>query len=138
MRPTLLLALLLSLSAPALAQEPSEGAGPVLGELLQKPAFFSAWQAMVSGETTPDWVTEYTATLDGPPVPSIPVSIDNQAYSLAFTCKPNECEENQFFVLFAPDGSKAWGLLGTPETGVVWLGYPDDRIRAAITGALEN
>ena len=64
--------------------------------------------------------------------------IDHQTYSLAFTCKPNECEQFQLFVLFAPDGSKAWALEGSPLTGVNWFGEPDDRIRAAITAALQK
>lgn len=138
MRLSILLALLLSLSSPALAQDAAEPAGPVLGDLLKNPAYFNSWQTLIGGERTPDWLTEYTKTLDGPPVPSIPVTVDNQTYSLAFTCKPNECEQFQIFVLFAPDGSQAWALMGSPLTGVTWLGEPDERIRAAITAALQK
>jgi hypothetical protein len=134
MRVSLLLALLLSCS-PSLAQDAT---GPVLGELLKKPAYFNAWETMLQGEQTPDWLKDYTQTLNGPPTPSIPVVIDHQTYSLAFTCKPNECEQFQLFVLFAPDGSKAWALEGSPLTGVNWFGEPDDRIRAAITAALQK
>ena len=137
MRPTFLLALMLSVSAPALAQA-AEGGAPVLGDLLKQPAYFAAWQAMIGSETPPDWVTEYTATLNGPPVPNIPVGIDGQNYTLGFTCKPGECGDNQLFALFAPDGSKAWALMATAETGTVWLGYPDENVRKAITSALEN
>ncbi|WP_158007311.1 Ivy family c-type lysozyme inhibitor [Methyloceanibacter stevinii] len=138
MRLSFLLALFLSLSSPALAQEAAAPAGPVLGDLLKNPAYFNSWQAIAGGKEAPDWLKEYTQTLDGPPVPSIPVAIDNQTYSLAFTCKPNECEQFQIFVLFAPDGSKAWALMGSPLTGVNWLGEPDERIRAAITAALQK
>jgi hypothetical protein len=138
MRVSLLLALLLPLSSPSLAQEATEATGPVLGDLLKKPAYFNAWQTMLQGERTPDWLEDYTQTLNGPPTPSIPVVIDNQTYSLAFTCKPNECEQFQLFVLFAPDGSKAWALEGSPLTGVNWFGEPDERIRTAITAALRK
>lgn len=137
MRPTLLLALLLFVSSPAIAQEPG-GPGPVLGDLLKKPAYFAAWQALVAREAQLDWIIEYTATLNGPPVPNIPVPIDGQTYTLGFTCKPNECGDNQLYVLFAPDGSKAWGLMATAQTGIVWLGYPDDRIQGAINGVLKQ
>lgn len=141
MRINVLLAVLLLFSSPALAQEPSGGgqqSGPVLGDLLKKPDYFQAWETMLSSDGSPDWVTEYTGTLDGPPVPNIPVTIDGETYTLGFTCKPNECEDNQLYVLFAPDGSKAWALMATASTGVVWLGYPDDRIQTAITGALHK
>lgn len=138
MRLTVLLALLMSLSSPAFAQDAAQAPNPVLGQLLKKPAYFDAWQSMISSGVMPDWITEYTATLEGPPVPSIPVTIDNQTYSLGFTCKPNECEENQLFVLFAPGGTQAWALLGSPQVGITWLGFPDDKIQAAITSALRQ
>lgn len=138
MNPTfLLLALMLFMSSPAFTQE-ADGGAPGLGDLLKQPTYFAAWQAMIGTETPPDWVTEYTATLNGPPVPNIPVAIDNKSYTLGFTCKPNECGDNQLYALFAPNGSKAWALMATAETGIVWLGYPDDRVRAAIKGALKK
>lgn len=137
MRPTFLLALMLFVSSPAFAQE-ADGGAPGLGDLLKRPAYFAAWQEMIGAETPPDWVTEYTATLNGPPVPNIPVAIDGQSHMLGFTCKPNECGDNQLYALFAPDGSKAWALMATAETGIVWLGYPDDRVRAAINGVLKK
>lgn len=148
MRPTLVGVLLFSMIAPALAQDAGQGAsgeadvevvqGPNLGELLKTPAYFNAWQTMLASETPPDWLAEYTATLYGPPVPNIPIDINGQSYTLGFTCKPNDCEENQIYALFAPDGSRAWALMVTPAIGIVWLGYPDDRIQTALKGALNQ
>jgi hypothetical protein len=117
---------------------PAASEGPVLGELLKLPKYIYAWQLMVSGETPPEWVREYTATLDGPPVPTIPVPLDGEIYTLGFTCKPKDCEDNQLYVLFAPEGRDAWALLATPATGIAWLGRPDQRIQDAITGALRK
>jgi hypothetical protein len=82
-------------ATPAPAGEASKG--PVLGQLLKVPKYIYAWQLMVSGETPPEWVKEYTATLDGPPVPTIPVPLDGEIYTLGFTCKPNDCENNQLY-----------------------------------------
>ena len=132
-----LLAVLLVAAAPALAADSVQNKGPVLGELMKLPAFIYAWQGMVAGETPPQWVKDYTATLDGPPVPTIAVPLDGEIYTLGFTCKPNECEANQLYVLFAPDGRDAWGMLGTPD-GISWLGRPDQRIQDAITNALRK
>jgi Inhibitor of vertebrate lysozyme (Ivy) len=124
---------------PATAPEaPAASKGPVLGELLKVPKYIYAWQLMVSGETPPEWVKEYTATLDGPPVPTIPVPLSGEVYTLGFTCKPGDCENNQLYVLFAPEGRDAWALLATPATGITWLGRPDQRIQDAITGALRK
>jgi hypothetical protein len=123
-------------ATPAPAGEASKG--PVLGQLLKVPKYIYAWQLMVSGETPPEWVKEYTATLDGPPVPTIPVSLDGEIYTLCFTCKPNDCENNQLYVLFAPEGRDAWAMLAMPGAGMTWLGRPSERIQDAITGALRK
>jgi len=128
-----LLAVLLS-AAPAMAQDK----GPAMGELLMKqPAYIYGWQNMMSGETPPQWVKDYAASLDGPPTPTIPVPLDGESYILGFTCKPNACEDNQLYVLFAPEGRDAWGLLVTPE-GTSWLGRPSERIQDAIHSSLRK
>lgn len=144
MRLGLLLALSLLTLAPALAQEqatapagePSKG--PVLGDLLKAPKYIYAWQTMMAGETPPEWVRSYTATHDGPPTPTIAVPLSGESYTLGFTCKPNDCEDNQLYVLFAPEGRDAWALLASPGAGISWLGKPDQRIQDAITGALRK
>lgn len=131
-------------AVPGLSQEAAKAPageaskGPVLGQLLKVPKYIYAWQLMVSGETPPEWVKEYTATLDGPPVPTIPVPLDGEVYTLGFTCKPNDCENNQLYVLFAPEGRDAWAMLATQPAGVTWLGRPSERIQDAITGALRK
>ncbi len=119
------------------APQAQETKGPVMGKLLQLPKYIYAWQGMMAGETPPQWVKDYATSLDGPPVPSIPVPLDGEIYTLGFTCKPNDCETHQLYVLFAPEGRDAWGLLATPD-GVKWLGQPDDRIQKAIDGALRK
>lgn len=111
--------------------------GPPMGELLQLPKYIYAWQGMMAGETPPEWIKEYATTLDGPPTPTIPVPLDDEIYTLGFTCKPNDCENNQLFVLFAPEGRDAWALLASPA-GFSWLGRPSDRVKDAINGSLRK
>ena len=130
-----LLALLLLL--PAIAPALAEDKGPAMAALLKQPAYIYAWQGMMAGETPPPWVTAFGATLDGPPTPTIPVPLDGETYTLGFTCKPNDCEANQLYVLFAPQGRDAWGMLAAGEA-ISWLGRPDQRIQDAITGALRK
>lgn len=130
--------LLLLSGSSALAQNAGQGNGPAMGDLLKVPAFASAWRVMLAGDETPAWVQEYGKTLDGPPTPSIPVPLLGETYTLGFTCKPNDCENNQLYVLFAPDGRDAWGLLATTANGIAWLGKPEEPIQDAITGALRK
>lgn len=143
--------LLLSFVAPAttaLAQEPStpspnaaaeQPKGPPLADLMKLPSYRGAWEAMLRGEATPlpDWITGYVATLDSPPIPSFGVPVGSQPYTFAFTCKPNECETNQLFVLFTPEGRHAWALLLSAGAAPRWLGNPDDDIKGAIHSGLE-
>lgn len=148
MTPRLLFVLLLLCVSPALAQNVGQSSpqnesapvakGPVLGDLLRVPAYASAWRIMLAGDTPPAWVKKYAATLDGPPTPSIPVPLLGETYTLGFTCKPNDCEENQLYVLFAPDGRDAWGLLATSANGITWLGKPEKPIQDGLTGALRK
>jgi hypothetical protein len=93
---------------------------------------------MAAAETPPHGITDYSAPLDGPPVPTIAVPLDGEIYTLGFTCKPNECETNQLYVLFAPEGRDAWAMLAMPGAGMTWLGRPSERIQDAITGALRK
>jgi Inhibitor of vertebrate lysozyme (Ivy) len=120
----------------AAAQEPK---GPLLADLMKLQNYREAWEAMLRAETlpVPDWVTGYAATLDSPPIPSFGVLVGSQAYTMAFTCKPNDCENHQLFVLFAPDGRHAWALLLTAGGEPRWLGNPDDDIKGAMQGSIE-
>lgn len=120
----------------AAAQEPK---GPLLADLMKLQNYREAWEAMLRAETlpVPDWVTGYAATLDSPPIPSFGVLVGSQAYTMAFTCKPNDCENHQLFVLFAPEGRHAWALLLTAGGEPRWLGNPDDDIKGAMQGSIE-
>lgn len=120
---------LLVAAAPALAKP--------MGELLKQKAYAYAWDNMMAGERAPIWVHEYAQTLDGPSTPVIPVELDGETYALGFTCKPDACEGNQLYVLFAPGGRDAWGLLAA-DGAITWLGKPNERIQDALTGALRK
>jgi hypothetical protein len=134
MRTVLIALLLAGSSVPAFAADPPKG--PSLGELMKQPANRAAWLAMFAGATPPQWVEDYAKSLDGPPTPSIAVEANGESYTLAFTCKPNECGENQLFVLFSPSGAKAWALLliGNEKK---WFGAPDKNVQDAILSGID-
>lgn len=135
MQTTLLLVVLLAMSgAPAFAVDAPKG--PYLSELMKQPSQRAAWYGMLAGETAPSWVEDYAKTMDGPPTPSIAIEANDQNYTLAFTCKANECAENQLYVLFSPGGAKAWGLLITAGQHQ-WFGAPDKAIQDAILSGIE-
>ena len=134
MRAVVIALLLATSSVQALAVDAPKG--PVLADLMKQPANRAAWYGMFAGETPPQWVDDYAKSLDGPPTPSIALEANGQIYTLAFTCKPNACGDNQLFVLFSPGGAKAWGLLVTGNERK-WLGAPDRVIQDAILSGIE-
>lgn len=129
----LLLFVLVCGSSAALA---TEQPGPFLFDLMKQDAYAAAWKGMLAGETVPEWVESYGKTLDGPAMPALTVAVSDESYKLGFTCKPNDCGDNQLFVLFAPGAKQAWGLLITGDKHR-WLGSPDPTIRAAILSGVE-
>ena len=64
--------------------------------------------------------------------PAKTVQLGGKAYLLGYVCKAHDCGDNQLFVLFAPAGKQAWGLLLTGGSNEQWLGKPDASIQAAI------
>jgi hypothetical protein len=129
-----LLVLGLALSNVAAAAEDTKG--PILGDLMKIPTYRAAWVSMLAGATVPPWVEEYAKTLDGPATPSITIMVDDAVYTLGFTCQPNNCGDNQLYVLFSPNGAKAWALLLTGDEKK-WLGFPNESIRDAFLSGLE-
>jgi hypothetical protein len=77
--------LLLVFAASAFA---TDDKGPLLAELMKQKGYVYAWDGMLSGETPPPWVAGYAKSLDGPPVPTIPVPLDGETYTLGFVSKP--------------------------------------------------
>lgn len=127
-----LLSLILLLGGlwPALAE------APYLFDLLKQPSYLAAWKGMLSGESVPKWVSSYARTFDGPSSPAKDISVGAETYTLGWVCKAHDCGDNQLYVLFAPGGSRAWGLLVTGGQEK-WLGRPDAAIKAAIKSGVE-
>ena len=110
---------------------------PYLFDMLKEPAYLAAWKAMLKGEQVPAWVASYAKTFDGPSNPSKTVNLGGKDYLLAFVCKAHDCGDNQLYVLFAPQGKQAWGLL-VAGSNQKWLGKPDAPIQAAITSNMNQ
>ncbi|MGH6736884.1 MAG: Ivy family c-type lysozyme inhibitor [Methyloceanibacter sp.] len=129
----LLLAFVIFGAAPALAQNE----GPYLFDLLGDGAYRAAWNGMLNGEAVPDWVAAYAEDFDGPSSPSTKVSVGGEPYTLAWVCKAHDCGDNQLYVLFAPAGRQAWGLLISGGDQRQWLGNPDAAVQAAILSGVQ-
>lgn len=98
-----------------------------LFDIASKEPYKKAYQAMF---TFPDWVRSGQGTSS----PVEEVLIGGDTYTLGQMCKPHDCADNQFIVVFSPDKTKAWGLLATRSAddrsfNTQVLGEPDSAIR---------
>jgi Inhibitor of vertebrate lysozyme (Ivy) len=109
---------------------------PYLFNLLKEKPYRAAWTLMFKGETNvPSWVLTFAKTYDGVSAPSKAVEVDGQSDLVAWVCKPHDCGGNELYVLFAPGGAEAWGMLLEGEGNPRWLGKPSDAVKAVLTKA---
>ena len=106
---------------------------PYLFDLLKQQAYRTAWNAMMHGEKNiPKWITTFAKTFDGVATPAQTVEVGGQSDLLASVCKPHDCGGNELYVLFAPRGAKAWGMLMEGENNPRWFGSPGAAEQAAL------
>lgn len=121
---------LVGLAAGAIAQE-----GPCLFDLLKRPAYKQAWNEMLKGAPAPQWLSAFGRGGNGVASPSTTVRIDGQSYEVSNVCKPHDCGDNQFYILFTRGGGQAWGLLQEAGKPPRFYGNPTAGQRAALIKA---
>lgn len=127
------------LLAGALAGIPLAGLGaePYLFELLDRPAYRKAWDALFAGEPAVDaWLARYAKTRNGPANAGETLTLDARTYRVNAVCKTHDCGDNRFVVVFAPDGTRAWGLLDKAGANARYFGKPDAAMQGALRAAL--
>lgn len=111
-------------------------AEPYLFELLSKSAYHKSWNSLFVGEEDIDtWLAKYAKTKNGPTTPGKAIQLGVTNYQINMVCKTHECGDNQFFVLFAPGGTEAWGLLLKERKTERFFGSPDDEKKKALRAA---
>lgn len=109
-----------ALPAPLSAQ----GGQPYLFDLLKQPAFKESWDGLFRRNRNIDrWVHVFGGGGNGVSGPAEPVAADGRRFLSTDVCKPHDCADNQLFVLFVADGSRAWAALRHKDF-VQWLGNP--------------
>lgn len=114
----------------------TSGATSYLYDILRKPQYRQAWLAFFSGEqNVDDWLSQYANTFDGSASPVTTIELGGSHYQISNVCKTHDCGDNKFYVLFAQDGSKAWGLLLKNGKIERFFGSPDDDLKNALRTA---
>lgn len=110
-----------------------------LFDILAKPGYLKSWNALLRAEKQLDpWLAQYARTRNGPTAPGATVTLGGTRYQIHNVCKAHDCGDNRFYVLFAPGGARAWGLLLKKEKDERFFGNPDDEKKDALrTAALD-
>lgn len=133
-----LLALFASITSAMATSASVDASEPYLFDLLSKPSYQKSWNELFKGEKNVDgWLAKYAKTKDGPATPRRFVQSDGITYEVSTVCKTHDCG-NSFFVLFAPNGSKAWGLLLKNRTDERFFGNPDENNKQLLRAAAEE
>lgn len=110
-----------------------------LYELLTNPDYSKSWHALFLGEkNVDDWLTQYANTKDGPATPGKTIKLHDTIYQMNSVCKTHNCGDNIFYVLYAPNGSKAWGLLLKDGKYERFFGKPDEEQKNVLRTAAKE
>jgi len=130
MRSMIVAAALLA-SGAAVAEEPT-----FLFDALRLPRYKLAWNALLKEvQPTPDWVLHFNE-YDGEAGDLKDVAIEGKPYKLSFVCKPQDCKDHKFEVLFTGDGGHAWGALAGGDEPPAFFGGPDAAQQEALSKAI--
>lgn len=110
--------------------------GPSLAEMLKRPGFARAFDAMDGASTLPAW-----AKGAGAATPSQHVEVGGKSMLLAHVCESTDCNDGQLFVLVDPADHVLQGVLvqssgsaGASVQQLAWLGKPGPDAQAYLKG----
>ena len=111
---------------------------PYLFDVLKKPKYRGAWNAMMKGWAgAPAWLTAFSKSGDGVATPGMVAVVGEVTFEFYDVCKPHDCADNKFEVMFEKGGGRARGVLVTPNAKT-FFGDPSDAEKAALAKALEG
>ena len=109
----------------------AQSQGAYLFDVLKKPKYRGAWNAMMKGWAgAPAWLTAFSRSGDGVATPGTTAVVSGVTFELYDVCKPHDCADNKFEVMFEPGGGRARGLLTTPNAKT-YFGDPSEAEKAA-------
>ena len=116
-----------------------------LFDLLQRPDFVKALDALRGVQDLPDWVRQ-----GGTATPVQVVQVDGRPMQLATACKPHDCPTERVALLYDAQDHAMWGLFAqrpedlapavdpddSSQDQLTWLGTPDERRKQLLHDAL--
>src|SRR5215475_3608547 len=136
MRFSLSLALFVLASA---ANATEAGTAFLFDALHGKTPFRASWEKLMKlVQPTPDWLVQFNKNFDGVAGQMTTLTIDGKPYQISFVCKPTDCTEHKFVVLFDAKGEHAYGALGGKDNDPAFFGSPTQAEQEAMTKAVKG
>jgi hypothetical protein len=102
-------------------------------------AYHASWDRLLKlVQPTPDWLVQFNRDFDGVSGQITSLTIDGKPYSLSFVCKPTDCAEHKFVVLFDSSGAHAYGALGGKDNDPAFYGSPSPAEQDAMAKAVKE
>jgi len=104
-----------------------------------KTRYHASWEKLMKlVQPTPDWLVRFNRNFDGVAGQMTGLTIDGKPYQISFVCKPTECVDHKFVVLFDDNGEHAYGALGGKDNDPAFYGSPTQAEQDAMTKAVKN
>jgi hypothetical protein len=126
-------------SRAAAASSTAAAAGPYLFDLLQRPDFAAAFQALSGARELPEWTRQ-----GGTSTPAQKVTADGKSLLEAAGCKPHDCPAERIVLLYDEQTHAMWGVFARRQgeapadvsddsnDQLTWLGEPGDQLKDAL------
>jgi hypothetical protein len=136
MRLRLVLALVVLASAANAAETET---GFLFDALHGKTPYRTSWEKLMKlVQPTPDWLVQFNKNFDGVAGQMTNLTIDGKPYEISFVCKPTECGDHKFVVLFDAAGAHAYGALGGKDNAPAFFGSPAQPEQDAMAKAVKG
>ena len=110
-----------------------------LTDAIKSPAYAQALGRLLkSAGHLPEWTSQLLnrrGDYVGTPVDH--VTIAGTRYELFNACKAHDCDGNRIEVMFAPNGTQAWGAILIDGKAVSYLGAPSAAQQSALKAAVQ-
>jgi hypothetical protein len=107
--------------------------GAFLFDALRERPYRTAWDKLMKEvQPTPDWLVQFNRNFDGVSGALTAVELGGKSFRQAFVCKPQDCAERKFEVIFDADATHAYGALGGRDDQPAFYGAPPPDVQDAL------
>jgi hypothetical protein len=89
-------------------------------------------------QPTPDWLMQFNRNFDGVSGALKAVDVSGKAYRQAFVCKPQDCGDRKFEVMFDVDATHAYGALGGRNDPPAFYGAPPPEVQDVLAKGFQG